>query len=174
MAETPRGYPYPGGGEAPDGPFAFQALADAVDADVDFLEARVAENEEVATHQFDRSVAGATISGADIPLVDGTITDLRPGVYRIEGWSPLKSDGGVNGSAYVQAGVTKRYVRQDLIGVWTSVRAVIPHYVHAGGNLYICFGYDAPTSGQNFTLATPTTKTPTTVVLTQVGKTDVA
>lgn len=37
MGDTPRGYPYPGGSEAPNGPFAFQALAEAVDDDVQGL-----------------------------------------------------------------------------------------------------------------------------------------
>ena len=39
MADTPnRAYPYPGGTAAPNGPYAFQQLAEAVDADVQALE----------------------------------------------------------------------------------------------------------------------------------------
>lgn len=34
MATTPRGYAYPGVNDAPDGPYAVQALAEDVDADV--------------------------------------------------------------------------------------------------------------------------------------------
>lgn len=42
MADTPnRAYPYPGGTGAPNGPFAFQSLADAVDADVEAVDIRL-------------------------------------------------------------------------------------------------------------------------------------
>lgn len=174
MADTlNRDYPYPGGSEAPNGPYSFQALADAVDADVQSIDVRLTAAEQVVCVRFERTIVApggvgfSNFTAADTKLIEGTITGLRAGVYRVEGFGPLKSGGGANGATFVKAGAVTAYERCDLDPFYRSPRATLPKYVHAGGDLTISFGYDV--AAGTATIADPGTKQPCSVILTQIG-----
>jgi hypothetical protein len=176
MADTlNRDYPYPGGSEGPNGPYAFQALADAIDADVEAIDVRLLANEQTIVTRFDRTGADGSITTptADVILHTGTITGARAGVYRVEGFGALRSASTTAGSGFVKAGTTKSYQRNDLDGTYRNVGAVLAGYEHPGGDLVISYGYDYAAGGA-ITLAGPggssPSKQPCAVTATYVGK----
>jgi hypothetical protein len=70
---TNRGYFYPSGTEAPNGPYALQTLADAVDADVEDIDTRLTDL-TVAMPTAVQAGSGTIAIGAGVPSATLAVT----------------------------------------------------------------------------------------------------
>lgn len=106
--------------------------------------------------EFQRpNAADATFTGANTNVVQGTIVNAPPGLYRIDAYLGLYSSGGATGFAFVSAaGVERRRLRHDLIGQPIN-RHVMAMYEHPGGDLVIGAGYSV-SSGSATVTSSPT------------------